>query len=157
MIQNDRTTETLLSRRALAEKATPGPWEPDYRGMCIFTSVPKVTMIAEMRGRNDGLRAWQGQFNALHIAANSPNVVMADIDEILRLREEVKRLEKEADWLGFHVVWGLGSYAGREKQYKYIADAKILLGEEEIFQKDLEQLKEWREAARKAVESSHEN
>lgn len=37
--------------------------------------------------------------DAAHIAANSPDVVMADIDEILRLRADVERLEKEANWL----------------------------------------------------------
>lgn len=36
--------------------------------------------------------------NAAHIATNSPDVVKADIKEILRLREEVARLNKEADW-----------------------------------------------------------
>ena len=36
---------------------------------------------------------------ALFIVRHSPDVVMDDIDEILRLREKVERLEKEADWL----------------------------------------------------------
>lgn len=42
--------------------------------------------------------------NAREDAANFPNVVIADIDEILRLRAEVERLEKEAHWLATHVV-----------------------------------------------------
>ncbi len=124
MIQNNRTTESLLSRRALAEKATPGPWETDYRKAYVFTPPPEQIMIAEMRGIGDGLDTVQRQANAAHIAANSPDVVMADIDEILRLRAEVEfwrqetqdvrenfertlqcardktdRLEREADWL----------------------------------------------------------
>lgn len=141
---NARTTESLLVRRALAEKATPGPWESDYRGMCIFTSVPKVIMIAEMRGRNDGLRAGQGQFNALHIAANSPDVVMADIDEILRLWEEVKRLKKEADWLA--LVLANAGYGVPLTWY---------------IEKDVNGMsppdpEHWREAARKAVEENHD-
>ena len=37
--------------------------------------------------------------DAAHIAASSPDVVRADIEEILRLRKEVARLDKEADWL----------------------------------------------------------
>lgn len=34
--------------------------------------------------------------NTRHIAANDPATVMADIDEILRLRAQVERLKKEA-------------------------------------------------------------
>lgn len=36
------------------------------------------------------------QANAAHIAASSPDVVQADIEEILRLRQEVARLNKES-------------------------------------------------------------
>lgn len=47
------------------------------------------------------------QATAAHIAASSPDVVRADIEEILRLRKEVARLNKEADWLGLR-LWGTG-------------------------------------------------
>lgn len=53
----------------------------------------------------ESMDAFQGVANPVaHIAANSPDVVTADIDEILRLRVEVGRLEKEADWLATHVA-----------------------------------------------------
>lgn len=95
----DRTIESLLSRRALAEKATPGPWEADYRGCYIFTPRPEEIMVAEMRGTGDGLSREQQSRNAAYISANSPDVVMDDINEILRLRDDVERLECAADWL----------------------------------------------------------
>lgn len=37
--------------------------------------------------------------NTQNIPANSPDVVKADIAEILHLRTENERLNKEADWL----------------------------------------------------------
>ena len=37
--------------------------------------------------------------NTQNIPANSPDVVKADIAEILHLRAENERLNKEADWL----------------------------------------------------------
>ena len=96
---SNRTTDALLARRALAEKATPGPWE---KGSALRRSYG-VNAILDCNG---GLIA-DTEFSvsqyedgdAAHIAANSPDVVMADIEELLRLRAEVERLEKEADWL----------------------------------------------------------
>lgn len=98
---NSRSTESLLIRRALAEKATDGPWEqvidaddlgPDYwrfimakreDGHSIHCyEVAKVSVY----GRRD---------DAAFIAANSPDVVKEDIDEILRLRKEVAQLRGE--------------------------------------------------------------
>ena len=112
----DRTTESLLARRELAEKATPGPWIRE-RGFLVY---------GPWRGRPvSGEEGILNPADAAHIAANSPDVVMDDIDEILRLRAEVEfwrqetqdvrenfertlqcerdktgRLEREADWLG---------------------------------------------------------
>lgn len=37
-ISNDLSTESLLARRALAEKATPGPWFFTYNYTPIFDS-----------------------------------------------------------------------------------------------------------------------
>ncbi|WP_287701493.1 hypothetical protein [Desulfovibrio sp.] len=36
---------------------------------------------------------------ASHIVANDPEMVIATIDELLRLRAECARLEREAEWL----------------------------------------------------------
>lgn len=44
-------------------------------------------------------------------AANSPDVVIATIDELLRLRAECARLEREANWLaGYLTIWAHESY-----------------------------------------------
>lgn len=99
MTEDSRTTEALLARRELASKATPGPWKKgialrqgygvdaiwDCSGALVADTEKSVSPCEES--------------DAAHIAANSPDVVMADIDEILRLRAQVERLEKEADWL----------------------------------------------------------
>lgn len=139
-MHNNRTTESLLARRELAKKATPGPWETDYRKAYVFTPPPEQIMIAEMRGIGDGLDTVQRQANAAHIAANSPDVVMADIDEILRLRAEVKRLEKEVDWLAL-VLANAGCGIPLTE---YIGEAVNGMSPPAP--------EHWREAARKAVE-----
>lgn len=95
MFDSDRTTEALLARRALAEKATPEKWnllqifaeDENYVGPETWADMGKAVCICRYAK------------DAQYIAANSPDVVMADIDEILRLRAQVERLEKEADWL----------------------------------------------------------
>ena len=100
MFDSDRTTEALLARRALAEKATPGPWKSVY-DYCVLPNIyddrPANVLIADCSREHDHDKKTKA--NALYIAANSPDVVMDDIDEILRLRAQVERLEKEADWL----------------------------------------------------------
>lgn len=92
----DRTTDALLSRRALAEKATPGRWDvienfEDQTQCSVRIISPKHHIVLR--------DAWITFTDALFIVRHSPEVVMADIDEILHLREKVERLEKEADWL----------------------------------------------------------
>lgn len=102
-MSDNRTTDALLTRRALAEKATPGEWittginsvHGGYRNRLIYPDKNPHFLIASMSTTNNP----KCVEDADHIAANSPDVVMADIDEILRLREKVERLKKEADWL----------------------------------------------------------
>lgn len=92
MTEDSRTTESLLTRRALAEKATPGPWKP---GTSVF--LKQETIIASMgyiAAEPIGVSYPTTCYNFAHIAANSPDVVMADIDEILRLRTENEKLRK---------------------------------------------------------------
>ena len=145
MIQTDRTTESLLARRALASKATPGPWKKgialrqgygvdaiwDCSGALVADTEKSVSPCEES--------------DAAHIAANSPDVVMADIDEILRLRAQVERLEKEADWLAL-VLANAGCGIPLTE---YIGEAVNGMSPPAP--------EHWREAARKAVETSHEN
>lgn len=112
MNANDRTTESLLARRALAEKATPGPWYADSEGFGVrtqYTPLKKRTVgyacsndfVCDLNDEeyHEYLNGKEQANTAAHIAANSPDIVMADIDEILRLREEVGRLGKAAFWL----------------------------------------------------------
>lgn len=89
---NERNEECLLARRWLAEKATPGPWSVyDY---CVlpttYSDRPANVLIADCSREHDNDK--QTKANASYIAANSPDVVMADIDEIIRLRKRNERL-----------------------------------------------------------------
>ena len=170
MTEDSRTTESLLARRALASKATPGPWKKgialrqgygvdaiwDCSGALVADTEKSVSPCEES--------------DAAHIAANSPDVVMADIDEILRLRAEVEfwrqetqdvrenfertlqcerdktdRLEREADWLAL-VLANAGCGIPLTE---YIGEAVNGMSPPAP--------EHWREAARKAVETSHEN
>lgn len=174
---NARTTDSLLARRALAEKATPGEWittginsvHGGYRNRLIYPDEHPDFLIASM----NNVANPKCTEDADHIAANSPDVVMADIDEILRLREEVEslrrevenlsgqadrlagwarmkcdevqRLESEADWLAL-VLANAGCGVSLTE---YIGEAVNGMSPPAP--------EHWREAARKAVETSHEN
>lgn len=89
-MHNNCTTVSLLARRALAEKATPGPWV--RKGGYLVYGPWGDRPVSDKEGILNPA-------DAAHIAANDPPTVIADIDEILRLRAQVERLEKEADWL----------------------------------------------------------
>lgn len=174
MTEDSRTIESLLARRELAEKATPGPWKP---GTSVF--LKQETIIASMgyiAAEPIGVSYPTTCYNFAHIAANSPDVVMADIDEILRLRAEVEfwrqetqdvrenfertlqcerdktdRLEREADWLAEQLSYSC-SFTGEHncgipKPCPKTYGCGCLDVEAE----------EWREAARKAMEENHEN
>lgn len=106
---NNRSDAALRERLELAEKATKGPWIKRYRdflGEDGFGWESKPTVEAEDKmiclfyDRDaDADDVDNDEDDATHIAANSPDVVKADIAEILRLRAENGRLNKEADWL----------------------------------------------------------
>lgn len=147
MTEDSRTTESLLARRELASKATPGPWKKgialrqgygvdaiwDCSGVLVADTEKSVSPCEES--------------DAAHIAANSPDVVMADIDEILRLRAQVERLEKEADWLAEN-CW-------KKPEVEYIPIREMRGGfycDECPHEYDCRKC--WREAARNAVERS---
>lgn len=130
---NDRSDAALHERLELAEKATQGPW---YHTLAAIVGTKKspedndATCICFTEWGCSG----DPQANAAHIAASSPDVVRADIEEILRLRKEVARLNKEADWLGLR-LWGTGGVPPVED-----------------FDVRADRIKMWRKAARKAVE-----
>ena len=162
MTEDNRTTESLLSRRALAEKATPGPWEVDKSEItsAVYVETSWGHLICDSSDHGD----------AAHIAVSDPATVMADIAEILRLRAEVEfwrqetqdvrenfertlqcardktdRLEREADWLAL-VLANAGCGIPLTE---YIGEAVNGMSPPAP--------EHWREAARKAVETSHEN
>ncbi|MDE7241674.1 hypothetical protein, partial [Desulfovibrio sp.] len=82
----DLSNEALLKHRAIAEKATPGPWHvlaPDVIFVCgqgkdeyLFENPQEISTSLSSEEHRD---------NAAHVAAHSPNVVIAHIDEIIRL------------------------------------------------------------------------
>ena len=130
---NNRSDASLRERLGIAEKATQGPW---YHTLAAIVGTKKspedndATCICFTEWGCSG----DPQANAAHIAASSPDVVRADIEEILRLRKEVARLNKEADWLGLR-LWGTGGVPPVED-----------------FDVRADRIKMWRKAARKAVE-----
>ncbi len=165
MTEDSLTTEALLARRELAEKATPGPWEVDKSEItsAVYVETDWGHLICESDDED-----------AAHIAANSPDVVMADIDEILRLRAEVEfwrqetqdvrenfertlqcernktdRLEREADWLAEYC------WKKPEAEYHPLREMRggFYCG---ACPHDHDCRKCWREAARKAVEENHD-
>lgn len=97
---NDRSDAALRERLRIAEKEAQGPrklnkvitkrkdFDPSYvvKDRDGFTIVDVLPIAAH-------------RTTAAHIAVNSPDVVKADIEEILRLRAENERLNKEADLL----------------------------------------------------------
>lgn len=145
-MHNNRTTESLLARRELAEKATPEKWnllqifaeDENYVGPETWADMGKAVCICRYAK------------DAQYIAANDPPTVIADIDEILRLRAQVERLEKEADWLAEYC------WKKPEAEYHPLREMRggFYCG---ACPHDHDCRKCWREAARKAVETSHEN
>ena len=142
---NNRSEAALRERLKLAEKATQGPW---YHTLAAIVGTKKspedndATCICFTEWGCSG----DPQANAAHIAASSPDVVRADIEEILRLRAEVKRLE---DMLAHLVsrsvcqtVEGWWSAHGETFQTKKDAMQHVITKAED----------EMKEAARKAVD-----
>lgn len=152
-MHNNRTTEALLARRALAEKATPGPWGQVIAGLERVVIDSKGTVICTVcldEDFSDKETERQVLANLYYIAVNSPAIVMADIDEILRLRAQVERLEKEADWLAEYC------WKKPEAEYHPLREMRggFYCG---ACPHDHDCRKCWREAARKAVEADNAN
>lgn len=132
---NNRSEAALRERLEIAGKATQGPWKSDevvtrkkdFEPSYVVKDKDGFTIV-------DVLPVPAYQANAAHIAASSPDVVREDIEEILQLRKEVARLNKEADWLGLR-LWGTGGVPPVED-----------------FDVRADRIKMWRKAARKAVE-----
>lgn len=94
---SDRSEQTLRERLELTKKATPEGertlWtvDPAVRGyICIRDAFNEHLLTIEDSA---------DMATAQHIAANHPDVVCADLEEILALRAEVERLRKRAERL----------------------------------------------------------
>lgn len=96
--RNDRSDAALHERLEIAEKATQGPWYHTLAAIVGTKKALKTTMRRASASLNGGCSG-DPQANAAHIAASSPDVVRADIEEILRLRAEVERLNKVSHYL----------------------------------------------------------
>lgn len=164
----DLSTESLLARRALAEKATPGPWANYDTVKSLFGCEPfdwgnvyarlhdnRLWIIMSMNNNmiteEEKEQAWkdkrkydpgQSGKNAAFVAANDPTTVIATIGEIIRLRGEVERLEKEADWLAEN-CW-------KKTDCEYIPPR--ILRDGICYECSHDCRKCWREAARRATE-----
>ena len=87
---NNRSDAALRERLGIAEKAVPKGektiWTADFAS-------PHETCVRDaFTERILTMEDYTNQATAAHIAASSPDVVRADIEEILRLRQENKRL-----------------------------------------------------------------
>ena len=154
---NDRSNEALLARRAIVEKATPyGPvlLPPSPCEDSWHVRNDSDTKVIRCYGFANNGTDEAARHLALYIASTPPETVIADIDEILRLRAEVERLEREAEWLANHC---------REfcKSYSYCGECPMFRGwlscvyedcGETVGYRGEQHTANWREAARKAVE-----
>lgn len=148
---NDRSEAALRERLVIAGKATPKGektiWTADFAS-------PHETCVRDaFTERILTMEDYTDQATAAHIAANHPDVVRADIKEILRLRQEVARLNKEADWF-IEYIWNKDIFRcpmpeGYKCEHKLKHICCLDSEETEIRGRC------WREAARKAVEEEN--
>lgn len=79
---------TAPDLRALAEAATPGPWDPEYVWQAVRHIVRNCDFI---EGAPDSEFGWdygpRGEGDPAYIAAASPDVILALLDEIDALRD----------------------------------------------------------------------
>lgn len=103
------TRETLSKLRELAANATPGPWSADpidYLNAKNLDGVWSAYVSPELHGRGyrgavchiqscdhiGGIDRNEARANAGHIAACSPDVILALVDEVERLQREIDNL-----------------------------------------------------------------
>ena len=149
---NDRSDAALQKRLELAKKATHGPW-----ALWEWDNGVKEIRSNADPDEDHVCRVWHkkdGDF----LAKNSPIEVQADIEEVLQLRAEVARLNKEADWLAKIMFFYTEECPLKMKIQDELPIPKLdeCLGawpENDYFDCVKNTPKKcWREAARKAVE-----
>ena len=93
------TEERLFEIKARAKAATPGPWVKNSRSFgCVDGYGSEWHPTVESQKDKDICYLYDNdnaEDDAAHIAASSPDVVRADLEEILALRAEVARLKDE--------------------------------------------------------------
>ena len=146
--QDDRSEAALRERLEIAGKATKGPWafwEWKNGVMEIRSNAdPDEAHVCRVWNKEDG------EF----LRANSPREVRADIEEILRLRKEVARLDKEADWF-IEYIWNKDIFRcpmpeGYRCEHRFKHVCCLDSEDTEIRGRC------WREVARKAVEEQND-
>lgn len=157
---NDRSDAALRERLEIAGKAAEGPWKSDVIPPEMVGARPRY-VIRDGKGIvivEDVYHFASWQKTGQHIAASSPDAVRADIEEILQLRQEVARLNKEADWLAKIMFFYTEECPLKMKIQDELPIPKLdeCLGawpENDYFDCVKNTPKKcWREAARKAVE-----
>ena len=153
---NDRSTERLLQRKQIAEeagKSHPGEWGTDIRynlkmtAVCADNGEPLCIVTDD-----------EDVATATHIALSDPGTTQKDIEEIIKLRAENERLNKEADWLAKIMFFYTEGCPLKMKIQDELPIPKLdeCLGawpENDYFDCVKNTPKKcWREAARKAVE-----
>lgn len=91
---SDRSDEALRERLDIANKASWGPWKESVQ-IVNGDAVSAVSTACGDEVCNTYGNLLCDTFDASHIAASSPDVVRADLEEILALRADVARLEDE--------------------------------------------------------------
>lgn len=120
---SDRSEQALRERLELAKKATDGPWKESVQ-IVNGDAVSAVSTACGDEICNTYGNLLCDTFDAAHIAANHPEVVRADLEEILVLRAEVARLQKKIEEL-------------EETAERDDIDGQIVLGEAEKLAKAL--------------------
>lgn len=100
---NNRSDAALRERLVIAEKATP---KGESTLWMVDPAVPRDLCIRDaFNERILTMEDCTATAAAHHIAASSPDVVREDIEEILRLRQENKRLCGEVESLNNQANW----------------------------------------------------
>lgn len=151
---NDRSDAALRERLGIAEKAAQGPWKSDevvtrkkdFEPSYVVKDKDGFTIV-------DVLPVSAYQANAAHIAASSPDVVLADIEEILRLRAEVKRLDKDCQHRGQLVINLVSKMTHKTVEGWWSANGETFQTRKDAIQSVIAQVEdEIKEELRKAVE-----
>lgn len=107
---SNRSDDALRERLELASYATRGPWVKNSRIFaCVDGYGSEWHPTVESQKDKDICYLYDNdnaEDDAAHIAASSPDVVRADLEEILALRAEVARLRTREEWLIGHLAEG---------------------------------------------------